>query len=77
MTMLLPDNIKPELCIYYNGSLIINELRKYNEQSILDLFDRLKKKVDMSFSTYLLCLDWLYLIDMVEVNEEGRCVLCI
>lgn len=75
--MLLPDNIKPELCIYYNGSLIINELRKYNEQSILDLFDRLKKKVDMSFSTYLLCLDWLYLIDMVEVNEEGRCVLCI
>ena len=31
--MLLPDNIHPELSIYYNGSLILKELKKTSKNS--------------------------------------------
>ena len=32
--MLLPDNIHPELSIYYNGSVILTELEKKPEQKL-------------------------------------------
>lgn len=75
--MLLPDNIHPELCVYYNGSLVIKELIDENSQSILSLYSNIKSSADMSFSTFILCLDWLYLIDVAKVNESGRVELCI
>ena len=67
--MLLPDNIHPELTIYYNGSLVIEQLRKEDSQQLLSLYEKVKD--DMSFSTFLLCLDWLYLIDAAYVDERG------
>ena len=36
--MLLPDNIHPELSIYYNGALVLSELQKQNKQSIINLY---------------------------------------
>lgn len=75
--MLLPDNIHPELSIYYNGALVIEELQKENKQQLLDLFNKIKFTTDMSFPTFLLCLDWLYLIDAAYVNEKGEIKLCI
>lgn len=74
--MLLPDNIQPELSIYYNGSLVLGELKKKDNQPILTLFSSLKE-TGMSFATFLLCLDWLYLIDAATVDEEGCVSLCI
>ena len=74
--MLLPDNMQPELSIYYNGSLVLGELQKKNNQTILLLYDSLKK-MGMSFATFLLCLDWLYLIDAAKVDEKGCVSLCI
>lgn len=75
--MLLPDNIHPELSIYYNGALVLHELQKNNGQSILQLFTNLKAKNDMSFSVFILCLDWLYLIRAAEVNERGNVEICL
>ena len=75
--MLLPDNINPELSIYYNGSLVIEELKKENKQPLLYLFDNIRLLTDMSFSTFLLCLDWLYLIDVAYIDEGGCIKLCI
>lgn len=75
--MLLPDNIHPELSIYYNGALVLNELQKNNGQSIMQLFTKLKAKTDMSFSVFILCLDWLYLINAAEVNERGKIEICL
>ncbi len=75
--MLLPDNIHPELSIYYNGALVFKELQKNNGQSIVQLFTILKNKTDMSFSVFILCLDWLYLIDAAKVNERGNVELCL
>lgn len=75
--MLLPDNVYPELSIYYNSSLVLGELKKADHQKILYLYHTLKGITGMSFPVFLLCLDWLYLIEAAEIDEEGRVNLCI
>lgn len=74
--MLLPDNIQPELSIYYNGSLVLNELKKKNNQTLMSLYQSLKN-TGMSFGIFILYLDWLYLIDAAEIDEKGCINLCI
>ena len=74
--MLLPDNMQPELCIYYNGAMILKELKETERQTIFSLYQRIKEKREMSFSTFILCLDWLYLIQVAQVNEKGEIELC-
>ena len=75
--MLLPDNIHPELSIYYNGSVVLGELRKMDNQTIMDLYQNVKVKNEMSFPTFMLCLDWLYLIDVAKMDERGYIQLCL
>ena len=75
--MLLPDNIHPELSIYYNGSVILTELEKKTEQKLLELYYNVKKSNDMSFSMFVLSLDWLYLIQLAQVSEKGVVRKCI
>lgn len=76
MIMLLPDNMQPELCIYYNGALTLKELKETGKQSIVVLYQKINEKSGMSFSTFILCLDWLYLINVAQVNEKGEIELC-
>lgn len=74
--MLLPDNIHPELSIYYNGSIVLEELKMKEKQPVFDLYQRVKNKNDMSFPTFMLSLDWLYLIDLAIIDENGWVELC-
>lgn len=75
--MLLPDNILPELSLYYNGALVLNELQIRNKQSIIKLYEKIRASNEMSFPTFVLCLDWLYLIDAAHINEKGELELCL
>ena len=75
--MLLPDNIHPELSIYYNGSVILTELGKKTEQMLLELYYNVKKSNNMSFSVFVLSLDWLYLIQLAEISEKGVVRKCL
>uniref|UniRef100_A9A7E8 Uncharacterized protein n=1 Tax=Methanococcus maripaludis (strain C6 / ATCC BAA-1332) TaxID=444158 RepID=A9A7E8_METM6 len=76
--MLLPDNIQPELTIYYNGALVLEELHNIPKQNSVELYQKLKeKKEDMSFSIFVLSLDWLYLINAAKVTESGEVELCL
>ena len=75
--MLLPDNIRPELSLYYNGAIILNALKFKPKQSLIDLFKNTKKENDISFSLFLLSLDWLYLIDVVTLDDNGEVELCL
>ena len=74
--MLLPDNIHPELSIYYNGSVVLQELKIEPSQNIFDLYERVKNQNKMSFYTFILSLDWLYLIDVAKINKNGSVELC-
>ncbi len=74
--MLLPDNIHPEKSIYYNGAFVIKSLKKGKCYKMLDLFQEVKANMEMSFSVFILCLDWLYLIDVAKLNPKGEIELC-
>lgn len=71
----MPDNTRPEDTIYFNGAKVLQVILDEKRLAITDLYVILKRKSDISFATMLLCLDWLYLIDCIEVNN-GEVVLC-
>lgn len=75
--MLLPDNIHPELSIYYNGAVVLQELKKENYQSLMNLYQKIRTTKEMSFSIFVLSLDWLYLINAARINEKGCVKLCL
>ena len=74
--MLLPDNIHPQNSIYYNGAFVLQELQEQKGQNLMDLYQNVKSKRDLSFPTFILCLDWLFLLDVAELNDNGRINLC-
>jgi len=74
--MLLPDNIHPDNSIYYNGAFVIESLKKETSYKMLDLYQEVKSKKQMSFSVFILCLDWLYLLEVVKFNFKGEIELC-
>ncbi len=73
--MLMPDNIRPKNSIYYNGALVLKVLQETKEQELLELYQAVLKEVKMSFSVYILCLDWLYLINVAKLKKE-KVILC-
>ena len=73
--MLLPDNIHPENCIYYNGAFLIKILKENNNLDILELYQEVKHVRNMSFPIFTLCIDWLYLANIAELIN-GRLKLC-
>jgi len=74
--MLLPDNIHPENSIYYNGAFVIESLRTNQSFKLLDLYEEVKSKRSMTFSVFILCLDWLYLLDVAKINNLEEIELC-
>ncbi|MBU1241115.1 hypothetical protein KKF84_20215 [Myxococcota bacterium] len=75
--MLLPDNIHPEQSIYYNGAFVLQALREMHSMDLLDLYQNTKKQRAMTMPVFVLCLDWLYLLNLINVNEQGRVELCL
>ena len=75
MIMLIPDNIRPEDSIYYNGAKLLEIILLERRITIAELYVRLREKLNISFATMLLSLDWLYMIECVEV-KNGEVVLC-
>lgn len=74
--MLLPDDILPENSLYYNGALILEVLQNKQTLGLLDLFIEVKNKNKMTFLIFVLSLDWLYLIDLAIINNNGEVELC-
>jgi len=74
--MLLPDNIHPEQSIYYNGAFVLQTLREHPVMDLLDLYASTQSYRKMTMPVFVLCLDWLYLLNLVSLNEQGGIELC-
>lgn len=74
--MLLPDNIHPEQSIYYNGAFVLQALRKSESVDFLDLYTVTKSLRVMTLPVFALCLDWLFLLNLVSLNDQGKLVSC-
>ncbi len=75
--MLIPDNIHPQQSIYYNGAFVLKTLQGHKTQDMLDLYANVKQKKNMTFPVFVLCLDWLFLLNVVILNDDGNIELCI
>lgn len=76
--MMIYNEIKPELSIYYLGSELIKRIDNA-ENKVLD-FNQLCKNMIEDFSIsanlFIFTLDWLFLLDVITLNELGEVVLC-
>lgn len=75
-TMLLPDDIHPENSVYYNGAIVLELIQQYKCIELTELYILVKKKKNMSYPILILCLDWLYLLNVAIINEKGGVCLC-
>lgn len=74
--MLVPDNVKPEQTIYFNGSIVLKTLQDHSSLDVLELYSLTKEKRQMNMFVFSLCLDWLYLINLIKIDEKGMVELC-
>ena len=76
--MIVDSEKHPERNIYFIGAKQLELLRsrKNSEHDINDLFSTYNKKnrIKISFDYYLLGLDWLYLLGLIDSNENGNIV---
>lgn len=73
--MLLPDNIHPDNSVYYNGAIVLQVLQNEGRMELFELYEKSKSVKEISFPLFVLCLDWLYLIDAAILNS-GEVELC-
>jgi len=74
--MLVPDNIHPEQTIYFNGSFVLRAIQKNPVMGMLDLYIQTISDREMSMPVFILCLDLLFLLNLVTLNEQGKVQLC-
>jgi len=76
--MIVDSEKHPERNIYFIGAKQLELLRssKNAEHDINVLFSTYNKKnrIKISFDYYLLGLDWLYLLGLIDANEHGNIV---
>jgi hypothetical protein len=67
----MPNNTNPRNSIYYNAALILQEISNSTEPSVSfwDLYQKMKEQHNMTLNVFIICLDWLYLIDHPKLSK--------
>lgn len=78
--MIISNSIKPQHTIYYLGAKLI-ECIQSQPSRVLDsilLFEKFQSFVPskVSFVQYMYTLNWLFLLDLLELNDKGDIVIC-
>jgi hypothetical protein len=74
--MLVPDNIHPDQTIYFNGAFVLKAIQEHRVMDLLDLYIQTTVERKMSMPVFVLCLDWLFLLNLVTLNDQGKVELC-
>ncbi len=76
--MILFENEDPRVSIYYLSSIMINILNEYKELKFDVLYKLLEDSIGytVSIDDVYYSLDWLYLLDLVDVSGD-KVILCL
>lgn len=74
--MLVPDSVHPEQTIYFNAAFVLKALQDRPVVGFLDLYVQTKATREMSMPVFALCLDWLFLLKLITLGENGKVKLC-
>lgn len=76
--MIISRDTNPQRDFYYLGSLVIQAMSKKEgtKMDFFDLFNAINRQENFSINSYILTLDWLYLMDVIDIPENGNIVKC-
>ena len=74
--MLVPDKIHPDQTIYFNGAFVLKVIQEHRVMDMLDLYIQTTTEREMSMPVFVLCLDWLFLLNLVTLDNYGKVELC-
>jgi len=76
--MLLTGDVYPTNDIYYIGSQLLALLDRFGtrEWEILDLYQESKSAYNLSYGLFVLAVEWLYLLGVLDLSQEGRLHRC-
>jgi len=74
--MLIPDTTHPEKTIFYNGALVLEIILRDRVVDFLELYHQASNLRHMSMAVFVLCLDWLFLLGVVSMEDDGKVKLC-
>jgi len=74
--MINDKNTNPQRDLYYLGGVVIDILQQAsNDESFFDIFEKVRERESISMNLFLLTIDWLYLLDAVNL-KNGRLEKC-
>jgi hypothetical protein len=76
--MLLPKDINPTNTVYFNGALALRVLEENKQKKFdfLDLYSNIKKMKEISLQSFVLSLDWLFILGSIKLDSNGKIEKC-
>mgnify|MGYP003453845337 CR=1 FL=1 len=76
--MIIPNEIRPELSLYYIGAKILVNISKFNSEcNAFELFENMKQmNTNYSLNQHLMALNWLHLLGVLHLTQDCRLRLC-
>lgn len=79
--MILPQDISPEKSMYVMGSRILEILNKEPHKTVdpklvYDKYNQLHSDIKITYNYFLYALDWLFLLNALELTENIRIKKC-
>ncbi|WP_419716268.1 ABC-three component system middle component 6 [Acinetobacter modestus] len=71
--MLILNEARPSISLYYLGACLINFINEYgfHEIHLTDLYLKFNSTHPTPFNRFMLTLDWLHMIGFIDSNNEG------
>lgn len=76
--MILNPDTHPERDIYFIGGKVIEILDEHvsPEIDILEIYTSIKNSTGISFNLFILSLDWLFLLGVINKGTTGGIIKC-
>lgn len=75
--MLILTEKRPEKSLYFLGAKLLSLLLKRDKSYfVLELYEVSFSNSEIGFNRYLLALDWLFMLGLIELNQEGKITKC-
>ena len=71
--ILLDKNSSPHNTVFYLSSIICGVMIDKNRIDSIQLYNEVNQKLSekVNFTTFILAIDFLFLLDMLDVSAEG------
>lgn len=78
--MLVDITAHPERNLYFIGATLLRQLKicRHQKQDVLDLhkaYNLTNRNISLDY--LLLALDWLFVLGLVDADQDGEVYLCI